>query len=56
MNSLLRAKASMIHEATGNLRAVHLLLGHSKIEAQLGNWVSILMTLMFSPREQRSRD
>jgi integrase len=31
-HSLLRTKASMIYKATGNLRAVQILLGHSKIE------------------------
>lgn len=30
--SLRRTKASIIYKATGNLRAVQLLLGHSKIE------------------------
>ena len=31
-HSLRRAKASMIYKATGNLRAIQILLGHSKIE------------------------
>jgi site-specific recombinase XerC len=31
-HSLRRAKASIIYRATGNLRAVQILLGHSKIE------------------------
>lgn len=31
-HSLPRTKASLIYKATGNLRAVQLLLGHSKIE------------------------
>lgn len=31
-HSLRRTKASMIYKRTGNLRAVQLLLGHSKIE------------------------
>lgn len=31
-HSLRRAKASMIYKATGNLRAVQILLGHTKIE------------------------
>ena len=30
--SLRRAKASIIYRATGNLRVVQILLGHSKIE------------------------
>jgi integrase len=32
MHSLRRTKASIIYNATGNLRAVQILLGHSKIE------------------------
>jgi integrase len=32
-HSLLRTKASMIYRRTGNLRAVQLLLGHTKIES-----------------------
>ena len=36
--SLRRAKASIIYRATGNLRVVQILLGHSKIE----NMVSYL--------------
>ncbi|WP_263494862.1 tyrosine-type recombinase/integrase [Mesorhizobium sp. BH1-1-4] len=31
-HSLQRTKASMIYKATGNIRAIHILLGHSKIE------------------------
>ena len=31
-HSLRRTKALMIYKAAGNLRAVHILLGHSKIE------------------------
>ncbi len=31
-HSLRRTKASMIYKATGNLRAVQILLGHTKIE------------------------
>jgi integrase len=31
-HSLRRTKASLIHKATGNLRAIQILLGHSKIE------------------------
>ena len=31
-HSLRRMKASLIYKATGNLRAVQILLGHSKIE------------------------
>ena len=31
-HSMRRTKAAMIYRTTGNLRAVHILLGHSKIE------------------------
>jgi site-specific recombinase XerC len=31
-HSLRRTKASLIYKATGNLRAIRILLGHSKIE------------------------
>lgn len=31
-HSLRRTKAVMIYKATGNLRAIQILLGHSKIE------------------------
>lgn len=33
MHSLLRTKASIIYKATGNLRAVLILLGHAKIDS-----------------------
>ena len=32
-HSLRRTKASMIYKQTGNLRAVQILLGHTKIES-----------------------
>ena len=32
-HSLLRTKATLIYKKTGNLRAVQLLLGHTKIES-----------------------
>ena len=32
-HSLRRTKATLIHKRTGNLRAVQLLLGHTKIES-----------------------
>ena len=35
-HSLLRTKAVLIYRRTGNLRAVQLLLGHSKIESTVG--------------------
>jgi site-specific recombinase XerC len=31
-HSLRRTKASMIYRATGNIRAIQILIGHSKIE------------------------
>ena len=31
-HSLRRTKASIIYKATGNIRAIQILLGHSKIE------------------------
>ena len=31
-HSMRRTKAAMIYRTTGNLRAVHILLGHSKVE------------------------
>lgn len=31
-HSLLRTKASIIYKATGNIRAIQVLLGHSKID------------------------
>ncbi|WEJ56730.1 tyrosine-type recombinase/integrase [Devosia sp. FJ2-5-3] len=31
-HSMRRTKASLIYKATGNLRAIQILLGHSKIE------------------------
>ena len=34
-HSLRRTKASLIYKATGNLRAIQILLGHSKIENTL---------------------
>ena len=33
-HSLRRTKASIIYKASGNLRAVQILLGHAKIEAR----------------------
>ena len=34
-HSLQRTKASIIYKATGNLRAVQILLGHTKIESKV---------------------
>ena len=39
-HSLRRTKASIIYKRTGNLRAVQILLGHTKIEAQFATWAS----------------
>ena len=36
-HSLRRTKATLIYRRTGNLRAVQLLLGHSKIESTVRN-------------------
>jgi site-specific recombinase XerD len=35
-NTLTRAKATLIYRRTANLRAVQLLLGHTKIESTAG--------------------
>jgi integrase len=39
-HSLRRTKATLIYRRTGNLRAVQLLLGHTKIERRLDIWAS----------------
>ena len=47
-HSLRRTKASIIYRATGNLRAVQILLGHTKIESTvryLGVYVEDALTL-----------
>lgn len=36
-HSLRRTKASIIYKATGNIRAIQILLGHSKIENTVRN-------------------
>ena len=36
-HSLRRTKAAMIYKATGNLRAIQILLGHTKIENTVGS-------------------
>lgn len=41
-HSLRRTKASIIYKQTGNLRAVQILLGHTKIERRFVIWASIL--------------
>ena len=37
-HSLRRTKASIIYKATGNLRALQILLGHAKIENTVRDW------------------
>lgn len=37
-HSLRRTKAALIYRKTGNLRAVQLLLGHSKLESTVRYW------------------
>lgn len=47
-HSLRRNKASIIHKATGNIQAIHILLGHSKIEntvRYLGVYIEDALTL-----------
>jgi site-specific recombinase XerC len=47
-HSLRRTKASIIYKATGNLRAIQILLGHSKIEntvRYLGDDIEDALTL-----------
>jgi len=39
-HSLRRTKATLIYKRTGNLRAVQLLLGHTKIESTVATWAS----------------
>ena len=43
-HSLRRAKAALIYKQTGNLRAVQILLGHSKTRPLLGIWERRLKT------------
>jgi site-specific recombinase XerC len=54
-HSLRRTKASIIYRATGNLRAVQILLGHSKIEntvRYLGIDVEDALALLKTPRSE----
>ena len=53
-HSLRRTKASIIYKATGNLRAVQILLGHAKIENTAVTLVSMLMTRSSSRSVRRS--
>ena len=49
-----RTKATLIHRRTGNLRAVQLLLGHSKIESTVLILASKSTTPSRSPRKSMS--
>ena len=53
-HSLRRTKAVLIYRRTGNLRAVQLLLGHSKSESRFDTLVSRWMTPSRSPRRLTS--
>lgn len=53
-HSLRRTKAVLIYRRTGNLRAVQLLLGHSKSESRFDTLVSRWMTPSRSPRRSTS--
>jgi len=54
-HSLRRTKASLIYRRTGNLRAVQLLLGHTKIESTGGTWASRSMMPLLSQNRLTSR-
>ena len=51
-HSIQRTKASLIYRRTKNLRAVQLLLGHTKLEST----VTACVSTDLSPRQVRSRD
>ena len=53
-HSLRRTKAILIYKKTGNLRAVQLLLGHTKIETRSTISESRLMTRSPSPNRSMS--
>jgi hypothetical protein len=53
MGLLRRTKASIIYRATGNLRAVQILLGHSKIENTV-HYIGIDVANVFVPRKFRT--
>jgi len=53
-HSLRRTKASIIYKQTGNLRAVQILLGHTKI-APCDIWASILKTRLHYQKARKSR-
>ena len=56
-HSMRRTKATLIYRRTKNLRAVQLLLGHSKLESTvryLGIWVSRSTTLLKFPNRRKS--
>lgn len=48
-------QASLIYKATGNLRAIQILLGHSKIENTVRTWASTL-TMRFRCRRRPKFD
>lgn len=54
-HSLRRTKAAMIYRATGNIRAIQILLGHTKIETRSGTSASTSMT-RYSLRSVRRFD
>jgi integrase len=53
-HSLRRTKATLIYRRTGNLRAVQLLLGHTKIESTCATLASRSMMLLQLPSRSKS--
>lgn len=53
-HSLRRTKAAMIYRATGNIRAIQILLGHTKIENTVRCLAWTLKTPYFSPSAPKS--
>ena len=51
-HSLRRTKATLIYRRTGNLRAVQLLLGHTKIESTVMRYLGIEVDDALSIAEQ----
>lgn len=51
-HSLRRTKASMIDKATGNIRAIQILLGHSKIENTVRLGVDVEDALLLAERTE----
>ena len=54
-HSLRRTKATLIYRRTGNLRAVQLLLGHTKIESTVRRVRRELITVLPSIRTRAAR-